>query len=409
MLSALMFALIGGIILNLMPCVLPVLSIKALSITKMGKLSKSHAIKAGLAYGAGVSLCMFLFSSILIILRNMGFSIGWGYQMQSPTFVSLMIYLVFILGLSMSGLFEFPSLNPKKPTSYHSLIHENFFTGLYCVLLATPCFAPFMGSAISFALLQDNTFYSIAIFQGLAVGLSLPYIMISISPGFTKILPKPGKWMNTLKIFLAFPMYATSAWLIWVLTKISGANSVLVILIGIILATFSFVFWNAFIKDKDRLLPIHRLSTASVLVLLSLSPIAKISLLEFQNSGNLSSIEQNKDVLFSMDKINELKLANKSFIVVVGADWCITCKINERLLDSNDTRNMLQKYDIIRINADWTNMDQEITKYMRTFNSVGVPLYVAYIKGQQPTKLPQILTRKILEDTFKNNTQLKPN
>ena len=374
-----LFAFIGGIILNIMPCVFPVLSLKIIALVEQ----RSSNIISGLSYTVGVLVSLFIVSGILIILRKIGFVVGWGYGLQSPTFVMLLSYLLFVVGLNLSGFFSIPMFSIKELDLKNTL--GSFFTGVLAVLVATPCTAPFMATAIGFAFAQPPI-TNLLIFQVLGLGFALPYLLLSIFPNLLSFLPKPGLWMEKFKEFLAFPMYLSSVWLLWVVVRQTSSNLVLTVMSGAVLIVFTIWVWN--IVGSFKALWRHFFI---VLLIFIDFTIFKISY------DLINHAQQEKHVVYSGSVLNTLLDQRRKILVVVTADWCITCKINETLvLSSNIIQDAIKKSNIVYLLADWTKRDKKITDYVKGFNRIGVPLYVLYDSRGEYKILPQILTQKIV-------------
>ena len=378
-LLAIISALIGGLILNFMPCVFPILSLKSLAIAKKSDTHPDIIRKQGISYTIGVVISFVVLAGILLTIKASGSAIGWGYQMQSPVFVALLALFLFVVGLNMSGYFELPvllgNLGSKEAAKDNFL--GSFVTGILAVLVATPCTAPFMASAIGFAFTQSN-FVVFIIFIALGLGMAFPFLAMSIFPSIVSILPKPGAWMLTFKQFLAFPIYLTVAWLLWVLTRESGADSLAVTITAMI--GFAFALWLA----------INRWYIVALLIaIFSVYGVVKMATPTFQDNNEV----------FSITKLEQLHKENKPVFVDVTADWCITCKVNERfVLSSSVVREKFAQNNVVYLVADWTHGNQEITKYLQSFGRAGVPLYVYYPPNQSPVVLPQVLSQdKILD------------
>lgn len=377
--NAIIFAFIGGIILNCMPCIFPVLSLKSFSILKKVNSPSSLAVKIeALAYTAGVLLSMFILALFLLILRSMGNSVGWGYQMQSPIFILVLLYLMFLIGLSFSGFYDISFILPSFSNKYVNQQIGSFCTGVFAILVATPCSAPFMASAIGFALTQP-TLYFLLIFQALGFGIAFPYLFISFFPTTLKFLPKPGQWMEIVKQFLAFPMYLSSIWLFWVLIKESNVSVILPTLIGLLFLIFS--IW-LFIKLNLKIYVVV------LLIPLNLFPFVMVK--------NIAYVQDTDVIDFSTDKLTNLVQNKHNVLVAVGASWCVTCKINEHLLTSKDVQTLLKNKNVLYMKADWTKRDEKITEYLLKFKRGGVPLYVLYFHNKEGKVLPQILSKKVL-------------
>lgn len=392
---ALVFALIGGIILNLMPCVFPVLSIKALSLIKLSEKHPERARLNGLAYTAGVVLSFLAVAGILIAFKAAGSQIGWGFQLQNPAIVGGLAYLLFIIGLNLAGFFEisghFGNLGNKLAGGEGLL--SAFFTGILATIVATPCTAPFMAAALGFALIQP-AYVALLIFGVLGFGLALPYLVLSFIPALRTRLPKPGHWMVTFRQFLAFPMFASSAWLIWVLSQQAGPVGVLGALMGLVLIAFG--LW--LLRLSGGKLWLILLAALSFLLALGTLPAQTVSAVPV-TAGAEKPAEFGR--AFTPDKLEELlQNGTRPVFVEMTAAWCITCKLNHAAaLNIKSTKALFDKNDIAYLVGDWTNQDETITQYLNSFGRNGVPLYVYYGprdeetgKRPDPVVLPQILT-----------------
>lgn len=388
----LLFALLGGIILNAMPCVFPILSLKALSIVK--QKDSSYIRREGFAYTGGVVVSFLLLAGLLIMIQQAGHAIGWGFQMQSPLFVGAMIYLMFVMGLSLSGYFYVPFIGTISSSDPHqkSLINS-FWVGVLAVLVATPCTAPFMGVALGYALSQPMEIV-LLVFLALALGFALPYLFLSLFPILFRLLPKPGAWMETLKEFLAFPMYATVVWLLWVLIQQSGSRGFILVGGGLVLTSFSLWLYKHL---QERLRPIKYL-LGTFLIFLSLSPLL------YLHEGPAQDFPV---MPFSKSTLDELRGQGKPVFVNATAAWCITCKFNELVLKSETITKIMKQKGIVFLEADWTNQDASISNYLKTFGRNGVPLYIFYPSKGEPVILPQLLTESILSETFVNQPDLQ--
>ncbi|NJL25075.1 MAG: hypothetical protein HC902_07810 [Calothrix sp. SM1_5_4] len=311
-------AFLGGLLLNLMPCVFPVLSIKLLSLLKLSAAHAGEVRRQNLAYVAGVMVSFVLIAGVLSGLRSAGSLIGWGFQLQSPVFLSLLIWLFFILSLNLFGVFELDLLNAGFGHRLTKLggVSGSFFTGVLAVVVASPCTAPFMGVALGFGLSQP-TAVLVAVFCALGFGLAFPYVVFAVFPGWIRVLPKPGMWMVRLKQVMAFPLLLTCLWLVWILGQVRGPNTVVVVLSGCLVLAFA--FW---------------LSRSSKLWALLLAAFSLVGGLAFVNSTEklkASSTQLEEDWQpYSPVLLESLK--GKNVFVNMTADWCLTCKVNERLV-----------------------------------------------------------------------------
>lgn len=393
--EALIFALFGGLILNLMPCVFPVLSMKALSLVKMSEKETSLARKHGLAYTAGVMLSFLGIGGSLIALKSAGSAIGWGFQLQNPIVVAILAYMLFMLGLNLMGFFEIGSKlgNLGDKLTRKSGLAGSFFTGVLATIVATPCTAPFMGAAMGFALVQP-ALIGMSVFAALGFGLAFPYLLLSYAPKARKFLPKPGHWMTTFKQILAFPMFASAIWLVWVIAQQSGTYSILIVQGSMLSLSFGVYLWR------------HKGFLAHTLAYICLFlPI-------FGLSGLLPMPKmQDASEVFTQATLDEALATDAPVFVEMTAAWCITCKVNHATsLNIETTKKVFAEKKVRYLIGDWTNYNAEITAYLNQYGRDGVPIYVFYGapdiktgKRPEPKILPQVLTPSIVEHTIKGN------
>lgn len=392
--QALWFALLGGLILNLMPCVLPILSLKVLSVAKKARSQAGEVRKQAFAYTAGVVLSFVVMAAILLLLQKLlGQALGWGFQMQSPLFVSFLAVVMFLVGLNLSGAYEVPVLlgNAGSDKANEDSASGSFLTGVLAVLVATPCTAPFMAPAIGFALTQ-NAEVVIMVFAMLGVGLAAPFLLLSFFPALVRLLPKPGAWMLTLKQFLAFPIYLTVVWLLWIIIGQAGANGAGIAMLAMVLAGFCI-----FLLKRDTWLG-HIMAILLAIAIVK-GMITYITPMPRNPQPATYSAAEMK-YSYSPEKLAELRKAGKPVFVYATAEWCITCKVNEAVaLEKPEVKAAFKERHISILVADWTDGDAEITKYLQSFDRSGVPIYVFYPEGGgEPQVLPQVLTPSILID-----------
>lgn len=385
LLITLSLALLGGLILNVMPCVLPILSLKTLALVKKSGHVRKHTAKYGIAYTLGILFSFASIAALLIGLQHGGEAIGWGFQMQSPVFVGFLIYLLFLVGLNLSGAFHLPVLfgNTSHKLNENS-IQGSFFTGVLATLVATPCTAPFMASAVGAALTMPP-WAAMLIFLSLGLGLALPFLLISIFPGLLRFLPKPGAWMEKFKELLAFPMYASVVWLLWVLGMQTGIDGVAIILYGLLLIMF--MLWLH--KAVGRCSLPHRLFSIIATIIMLTAMLFYL--------GKTDKDEMNYTP-YSAAALASLRSEGKAVYVDATAAWCITCQLNKhRALDTARTRQAFKDHNVTLMIADWTNKNVEITEFLRGFGHNGVPLNVFYpASGGEPVVLPQILSEDMV-------------
>ncbi len=389
----LIMALAGGLILNLMPCVFPVLSIKALSIAGKATKERRDVQKGAWLYTAGILATMLLLASIMVALKAGGAQIGWGFQLQTPWFVALLVYVFVILGLWLYGWVEFGmalSGVGQNLTEGHSGRAE-FFTGVLAVVVATPCTAPFMGVAMGYTLTQP-WWIALIVFSALGLGLALPMLAFAIWPQLASRLPRPGNWMIRLKQFLAFPILATAIWLLWVLVRQTSSDILALILGGLLL--FLFGIWLT--KGEGRVSK----ALGVLAVLASLSAIPSVSQV-VPSSPDQAMVEVDAEPYASSALRAHLNVGRSVFINMT-ADWCITCKVTEkRLLKTVAVDQLFGGNGVIRMTGDWTRYDPSITEYLNAFDRVGVPLYVVNHPGMEPIVLSQFPSFDELESAVK--------
>ncbi len=386
---ALLLALAGGLILNLMPCVLPVLSLKALAVAQSGE-NAAQARRHALAYTAGVLLSMLALGALALALRKAGLALGWGFQLQQPLVLALLALVMFALGLNLSGLWQANvTLGGRSAAlTARSGAGGDFFTGVLAVVLATPCTAPYMGAALAYAFLGP-TAGALLVFLALGLGLALPFLLIGFVPALARRLPKPGAWMETLKQLLAFPLYATAAWLVWVLAKLRGADAVglwLIAAIGLALAAWA---WTRARSGGAR-----AWQPLAALVLLALIwPLARLQALPRPQATQPAQADQTW-LAWSPQALADLRAQGRPVFVNMTADWCVTCKANEQAVFARDGfRNALRDANAVYMVGDYTDVDPEITAFLQAHRAVGVPLYVVYPRGGGEGEiLPTLLT-----------------
>jgi thiol:disulfide interchange protein DsbD len=402
--KALLFALIGGLILNLMPCVLPILSIKILGFVQQSHGHRSHSVAQGLTFAAGVIVSFWALAGTLLFLRAGGEKLGWGFHLQSPLFVTALISLFFILGLSMFGIFEIGTslvqLGGVAPKS-RSPWAGSFFSGVLATAVATPCTAPFMGSALGYALTQPAV-ASMAVFTMLAVGMALPYVILSCSPALLRYVPKPGPWMETLKHVMAFFLMATVLWLAWVLEVQRGGDALICVFSGLLIQSVGAWIWGRW-NTPARSRGVQRASLITALLLMIGGFIVAAQAGGVAPSSATARAAASSAKIqwlpYSAAKVAELRAQGKNVFVDFTASWCLTCQVNERVvLDDAEVVRAIEKSNIVPLRADWTNRDEQITSALESFERNGVPFYVIYPADEKahPRPLPEILSKSIV-------------
>jgi len=389
--AALLLALGGGLVLNLMPCVLPVLSIKAVSVLESGE-SATRARRHALYYSAGV-LCSFAALGLgIFALRSAGHALGWGTQLQQPIVVGVLAMVMLAVGLSMSGVVQFGASlgNTGAALASRSGPAGDFFTGVLAVVVASPCTAPFMGSALAYAFAAPML-SALLVFLMLGVGLALPFLLIGFVPALARLLPRPGRWMETLKQVLAFPMYLTAVWLVWVLAHQRGADAVGLVLVAMVLLAMT-LWW--FERSRQRGL------VSRVLVgVLALATLVPVYLLAQVPPVSSAVVAEDGVVAYSPEKLASLRAAGTPVFVDMTADWCVTCKANEHtVLDTQAFRDLLQRTGAVYMKGDWTDVNPTISAFLQQYHSPGVPLYVVFPKhGGAGQQLSTVLTSDLVQ------------
>lgn len=379
-------AFLGGLILNLMPCVFPILAMKAVALAKHAGRGRRHAM----SYTAGVLVTFVGLAGALLAARAAGTAAGWGFQFSSPVFVAGMTWLLFAVGLNLSGVFEVGgglAAAGSGLTAKHG-VAGSFFTGLLAVLVATPCTAPFMGIAVAAGLAAPPA-VTILVFVVMGLGLAAPYVALASMPGLGRLMPRPGRWMEVLKQALAFPMYGAAAWLIWVVSQEAGPNGVLGTVAGIVL--IGFAGWVFGATQTSAVQP-RRFGQAAamVAVLAALAVLSGIATAPVGSAAEAAS----KVEAFTPERLAALRTQGRPVFVNMTAAWCVTCLVNERVaIGAEAVQNAFAADDVTYLKGDWTRQDPAITTFLHQNGREGVPLYVFFPGGGgQPQVLPQILT-----------------
>lgn len=409
-------AFVGGLILNLMPCVLPVLSLKIFDFVKRAGQSRWKIFSHGLTFTAGVLVSFWVLAGLLLILRRGGQELGWGFQLQSPAFLIVLCALFFFFSLNLFGVFElgymFTRIGGTGTQSGHA---GSFFAGVTATVVATPCTAPFMGSAMGYAFSQP-AYYAMSVFTSLGLGMAAPYLVLSGFPGLMRFLPKPGAWMEHLKQFMGFPLLATAIWLAWVLGHQAGVDALVALLFLLLLAGIS-----AWILGKwtalHRTMPVRIIAgvvalaifvPAFILVLVSLDQIRNVRPPPGSGGGsNPGSVVNQSGIAwepFSEERLTSLTSEGKPVFIDFTADWCLSCKVNEKVaFNSQEVTQKFRDLGIAVLKADWTLRDEAISRALSKYGRNSIPLYVLY-GGKGPDDyvlLPEVLSPGILLDALK--------
>jgi thiol:disulfide interchange protein DsbD len=398
----LLLAFLGGLILNLMPCVFPVISLKILSFTKYAEDSgsaKSH----GLVFTLGVLVSFWFLAGLLILLKYFGASLGWGFQFQSKIFLAELILLFFLMALSFLSLFEIDlpvyGLGHLQAKEGHS---GSFFSGVLAVLVATPCSAPFMGAAIGAAITKPG-FLSFLIFTSLGLGMSSPYLILSYSPTLLRKLPKPGRWMEILKQILAFPMLITALWLGSVFLISASPDQVLILLSSLV--ALSFALWLGKFNRLMAAIGVFAVCVGMGFLLRDSKNLGETGL------KNPKSLELKSEIWekFSVKKLEELQAEKRPVFIDFTAAWCLSCQLNKKaVLETEAGQKLFHDFDVVLLKADWTDPDPEIESFLQKFDRSGIPFYPLYVPGEtQPVILPEVLTPQILRTRLQQSLTKK--
>ncbi len=395
----LLLAFVGGMVLNLMPCVFPVLSIKLLSLAKQAQTPSSLRLHA-LAYGGGVLLSFLALALGLIALQAAGSAVGWGFQLQEPGVVFLLALLFFAIGLNLMGVYEFANLLPQRAAQWRAQrpAGDAFACGVLAVVAASPCTAPFMGAALGYALTQSPPM-ALSVFAALGLGMALPYMLLTVLPGWRHHLPGPGVWMERLKQGLAFPMFATAVWLLWVLGQQAGVGAmarVLMALVGVAL-----LLWVAHIGGTRRWLG-KALGGLALAALLAWSwpaeaPPASLA----ARPGASEAVAEGAWLPYDESALARFAAEGRPVFVDFTAAWCVSCQVNKRLVLNNaEMRQAFEQSKVVLMRADWTRRDAVITQALARLGRNGVPVYVLLRPGHEPLLLPEILSQRIVRNAL---------
>jgi thiol:disulfide interchange protein DsbD len=391
---ALLLALAGGALLNLMPCVFPVLSIKLLGLARQASPAALRVHAA--AYAAGVLATFVALALVLIGLQAAGEAVGWGFQLQEPAVVFVLALLFCAIGLNLMGGFEFASLLPQRFALWRGRhpAGDAFGAGVLAVVAASPCTAPFMGAALGFALTQAAP-VALAVFVALGLGLALPYVLLTLLPGWRRRLPKPGPWMAHLKQGLAFPMFATAVWLVWVLGQQAGVGAVAKLLLALVGGGMVVWAWRA---GAGRGWLGRGLGAAALALLLLWSWPAAAPTADAPAAAAAADADW---LPYDEARLAALRADGRPVFVDFTAAWCVSCQVNKRLvLDTDDMRAAFAQAQVVRMRADWTRRDPLITQALARLGRNGVPVYVLHRPGQEPLLLPEILSPGIVRDAL---------
>jgi thiol:disulfide interchange protein len=393
--AALLGALLGGIILNLMPCVFPILAIKVMGFAQHAQDMRAHRV-AGLAYSGGVVLSFALLGAAMLALRAAGEQLGWGFQLQSPGVVATLAALFTLIGLNLAGVFEFGSFVPSRVASLEARhpVVNSFLSGVLAVAIASPCTAPFMGASIGFAI-GVSAVQAMLVFIALGVGMAAPYLAVAWAPAIGRVLPRPGAWMDVLRKFMAFPMFATAAWLVWVVGQqsgIDGAGALLALLVAL-----SMVVWAFTLHGRAR----------GVAAVISIAFFAAVA---WMAGGNITKAPAEQQAASTQadgwqrwepGRVDQVLASGQPVFVDFTAAWCVTCQYNKKTtLSRTDVMAALAGKNVALLRADWTRRDPAITAALAQLGREGVPVYVFYSAGKPPVVLSEVLDAQEVKDAI---------
>lgn len=391
-------AFLGGLLLNLMPCVFPVLFLKGLALVNCGAEERPAMRVHGFVYAAGILASFWALVGLLLGLRAAGATLGWGFQFQSPVFLALMAGLLFFMGLSLAGQFELgvTLTSACGPLAAKQGYTGSFFTGVLAVVVATPCTAPFMGAAVGYALAQSAA-VTFAVFTALALGLAAPYVALTLQPAWTRVLPKPGVWMEILRQAVSVPIFGTVIWLAWVVAGAYGAGVLMALLVSFLLLAIAGWFLGRW--------PVKRWAAiVAALILLGAVALDTLAAKKMVTASETLAPPEAQGVWqpWSQEAVTRSLGAGQPVFVDFTASWCLSCQVNERVaLTRPEVIEAFQAHNVVLMKADWTRHDEAITQALTALDRSGVPAYALYTPGQsQPVMLPEVLTPGIVTDAL---------
>jgi thiol:disulfide interchange protein DsbD len=402
--GALALAFAGGLLLNLMPCVFPVLAIKVLSVAQRAHGNSAALRMHGVLFAAGVVGSFWLIAGLLLALRAQGTALGWGYQLQSPVVVAGLSVLFFVLGLNLSGVFHFGTrlqalAGAVRARNAHI---DALLSGALATAVASPCTAPFMGAALGFALVQPAA-EAMSVFTALALGMALPFVVLTFVPQLTRRLPRPGVWMETLRQVLAFPLYASVVWLLWVLGQQTGLDALARMLFALLLLAAA--LWALGRTAQAR--RTGRWLTRTIAAAL-LAGALSLAWTGTQPSAQVRTAGAGAWQPWSEAAVQEALAQGRPAFVDFTAAWCVTCQVNKRLvLQADEVERRFQQLGVVRLRADWTNRDPAISSALARLERSGVPVYALYLPARrEPQLLPEVLTRRLVLDALDRAEQV---
>lgn len=403
----LMLAFLGGMVLNLMPCVFPVLALKVSSFTKLVHEDKRSIFSHGVAYTGGIVASLLVLGGVVIGLRAAGTQVGWGFQFQQPHFLATLVVILVLFSLNLFGVYEV-TLNSQKvheKAQQSDGVSKSFWEGILAVVLATPCSAPFLGTAVGFALASSPSTI-LAVFAALGLGLAAPMVALTLVPGWAELLPKPGNWMAHLKKFLGFALLGSAIWIIWLLGRQTGVDGMAMILV--FSAVLGVAAWIWGLVQFQSWSPRKLLGVATALTAIGVGGTYTFPL-EARASSEPTRVASGKIDWqpWTEEAVAAELAAGRPVFVDFTADWCLTCKVNEKnAIDTEPVREAVAKYDVAMFKADWTNPNERIRKKLAEYGTAGVPFYLMYSpsRPERARPLPEVITSKMLVEAFSQAT-----
>ena len=396
----LVLGVLGGLILNAMPCVLPVLSLKVFGMVKSASLGRAQVVTSALATSAGILFSFWALALLAIAAKSAGQAVGWGVQFQEPTFVAALAVVVVLFCLNLWGVFEVP-LPGRLATAGGASgggILGHFTSGLFVTLMATPCSAPFLGTAVSFGLSQSAGTI-LAIFTAVGIGMATPYLVLAAAPGAAKLLPKPGPWMEHLKIFMGFLLAGAAVWLLYVLSaQISAERLALFELVLLTMALL--VWWRQAVVKRSALRALGVVAVAASIVL-------GLAIVRGSEARSTSAVTATHNLIdwseFDRDEAERLARDGRMVFVDVTADWCFTCKVNEQLaIETEEVAGVFERHSVVAMKADWTNRSDAIAGFLADHGRYGIPFYLLYRPGQSPHLFGELITKQEIVDVVES-------
>ncbi len=391
---------VGGLILNVMPCVLPILSLKAFGLVKSAEGGRGAIVTGGLATALGILISFWLLATAAVVARSAGAAVGWGIQFQNPGFVAALTVVMVLFTLNLWGLFEIPlprSLARVGAAGPHEGIAGHITTGFFATLMATPCSAPFLGTALGFALTQD-TATTFAMFTAIGTGMASPYLLLAAVPGIGRMLPRPGSWMVTFRAIMGFLLAATAVWLLYVLSGLMSAERVAFFEVGL-LGVAAVVWIGAQATNR----PGRRRAWSLAALALAVASVAYAARGSGEARGSTLGVAPENRLIawepFDLERAEREAAAGRYVFVDVTADWCFTCKVNERLfLETPEVASAFERNGVLALQADWTRRDDAIAAYLASFDRYGIPFYVMYRPGEEPFVFSELLSKSAILD-----------